>query len=77
MPAPSPPLAEASLDLGYCTSCQACIELCPEVFGWDETSDLPYLKTSQGSEEDLRKAAAYCPKDCIEVTPLNEKTSQA
>lgn len=69
MPTHSLPLAEASLYLEHCTSCQACVELCPEVFGWDEAAELPYLKTSQGTEEDLRKAAAYCPKDCIEVTP--------
>ncbi|PTN31373.1 hypothetical protein C6366_18180, partial [Desulfonatronum sp. SC1] len=74
MPAPSLPLAEASLDLEHCTSCQACVELCPEVFGWDEDQELPYLKTSQGNEEDLRKAAAYCPKDCIQVTSLQRKT---
>lgn len=58
---------ETTLNLERCTGCQACVELCPEVFGWDETLELPFLKAGRGTDEDLRKAAAYCPKDCIQV----------
>jgi ferredoxin len=63
----STPLFEVGLDLERCTGCQACVELCPEVFGWDETTELPFLKTSQSTEAEVLKAAAFCPKDCISI----------
>lgn len=66
---------ETTLDLERCTGCQACFELCPEVFGWDETLELPFLKASRGPDEDLRKAAAYCPKDCIQVSAVEPSGS--
>lgn len=65
---PTAPLTrEVRLHLEHCSGCQACVELYPAVFGWDETMELPYLQADQGRAEDLRKAAAFCPRDCIEV----------
>jgi len=43
------------------------VEICPEVFGWDETAELPVLVASSGPREEVLKAAAFCPKDCIRV----------
>lgn len=58
---------KAELDLEHCTGCQACVEMCPEVFGWDEVIELPVLIAPSGSREDVIKAAAFCPRDCIRV----------
>jgi ferredoxin len=59
--------AQVELDLEHCSGCQACVEICPEVFGWDETAELPVLVASSGPREEVLKAAAFCPKDCIRV----------
>lgn len=62
-----PKLAEVELDLGNCSGCQACVEMCPQVFGWDEQSELPVLKASSGPWEEVTRVAAFCPRDCIRV----------
>lgn len=58
---------EVDLDLEHCSGCQGCVEMCPEVFGWDDAAELPVLKNSVGPREQVLQAAAFCPKDCIRV----------
>ncbi|WP_243546812.1 ferredoxin [Pseudodesulfovibrio tunisiensis] len=58
-------LREIGLDLGECHACQACAELNPEIFEWDETLDRPVVKKSHVTEEEVREAMSCCPKDCI------------
>ena len=60
-------MADMELDLGHCSGCQACMEMCPEVFGWDDDLDRPVLKTPCGPREQVIQVAAFCPKDCIRV----------
>jgi len=49
-----------------CSGCQACIEMCPELFGWDDVSERVVLKKECAIAEDIDQAIAYCPNDCIE-----------
>jgi ferredoxin len=54
-----------SIDLSRCTRCEACLELCPQVFvlnqaGYIEVTDFP-----QFSEDCVEEAIKYCPADCI------------
>ena len=58
---------EIILDLGPCTACTGCRELCPEIFDWDENTDRPCLKRSTATEEELRDIVASCPGDCISL----------
>ncbi|WP_045219167.1 ferredoxin [Desulfonatronum thioautotrophicum] len=58
---------EVDLDLEHCSRCQGCVEMCPEVFGWDDTMDLPVLLAPTGPREEVLQVAAFCPKDCIRV----------
>ncbi|WP_459938912.1 ferredoxin [Desulfonatronum parangueonense] len=60
-------MADLELDLGPCSGCQACEEMCPEVFGWDDELDRPVLKSPTGPRDQVTQVAAFCPKDCIRV----------
>lgn len=55
-----------TLDLSRCHGCMGCVEMCPEVVGWDEANQRPFLKRLEVSEEEIREAMANCPKDCFE-----------
>ena len=55
------------VDIGICTLCMGCVELCPEVFrlnentGYIEVVDLEVYPKSPVDE-----AIKYCPQHCIE-----------
>ncbi len=55
------------LDLSRCSDCEACLDLCPEVFhrhsatGRIEVVDLPAYP-----EEAVAEVIIGCPRDCIE-----------
>ena len=53
------------VDIGRCTLCGGCIDLCPSVFvlgeaGFVEVRDLPAYP-----EDSVDEAIKYCPEDCI------------
>ncbi len=54
------------IDIGSCTDCESCLEVCPEVFkrntetGYIEVIDLPDYP-----EESVDQAISICPADCI------------
>jgi ferredoxin len=54
------------VDIGLCTLCMGCVEVCPEVFslnddtGYIQVADLPSYP-----EEDVLQAIKYCPENCI------------
>jgi len=54
------------VDIGACSLCMGCVELCPEVFrlnentGYIEVIDLPAYP-----QECVDEAIKYCPQDCI------------
>lgn len=52
---------------GTCKGCQACVELLPECFGWDEDMQRPYLLCDHADEERVRECMAYCPEECIDL----------
>jgi ferredoxin len=54
------------VDIGACSMCMGCVELCPEVFrlnentGYIEVIDLPAYP-----QQCVDEAIKYCPQDCI------------
>lgn len=57
-----------TLDEDECIGCQSCVELCPDVFGFDDEMEKAYVyKEHSMDEECIENAAASCPVDCIEV----------
>lgn len=59
-------LRPINLDLGRCHGCMGCVEMCPNVVGWDEENERPFLKRHEASEDEFQEALACCPKDCFE-----------
>ena len=57
---------EVIIDLEECLGCEACVELCPEVFGFDADTNKAYVnQDGDGDLECVEEAIASCPSDCI------------
>jgi len=55
------------VDIGACTVCMGCVELCPEVFRLNETTGYIEVIELDAYPDDLvNEAIKYCPQDCIE-----------
>jgi ferredoxin len=54
------------LDQEECIGCETCVELCPEVFAFDEeTEKARVIKETGGPEDEIREAIDSCPVECI------------
>lgn len=54
------------INLGECTDCESCLELCPHIFRKDEeTGHIEVVDLSEYSEQDIQEAMSMCPVDCI------------
>jgi ferredoxin len=59
---------KVTIDTDECIGCQTCVELCPEVFGFDnETEKAVVLSEVTGNEGCIDEAADACPASCITV----------
>ena len=57
---------QVEIDQEECLGCEACVEECPSVFGFDEDETKAYV--IEGAEEGgdcLDEAIASCPAECI------------
>lgn len=49
-----------------CIGCESCVELCPEVFEFDETAEKARVKLPEGGDEEcIEEAISTCPAECI------------
>ncbi|MBU1387788.1 MAG: ferredoxin [Proteobacteria bacterium] len=49
-----------------CIGCESCVELCPEVFGFDDQETVAFVVMEEGgSEECIDEAIEACPVECI------------
>ena len=53
------------LDLSRCSDCEACIELCPEVFRRREAGYVEVVDSMSYPEDCIQEAINCCPADCI------------
>jgi ferredoxin len=57
-----------TIDKDECIGCQSCVEICPEVFGFDDDEEKAYVLDDFDQDADCtEEAAASCPADCIDV----------
>jgi len=54
------------IDADECTGCETCVELCPEVFEFDEETETARVILPEGGPEDcIEEAIDSCPAECI------------
>ena len=57
---------QVAIEREECLGCEACVELCPEIFGFDIDDAKAYVIMAEGGDEDcLEEAIASCPAACI------------
>ena len=56
----------AVIDEEECTGCESCVELCPDVFEFDEAAEKAHvIKLEGGDEGCIEEAIETCPVACI------------
>lgn len=56
------------IDHDECIGCEACVELCPEVFGFDDDEEKAFvIEGKEGGADCVDEAIASCPAECIEM----------
>ena len=59
---------KAYVDQEACVSCEACIDLCPEVFKWDGDKAIAYTNpVPEEVQETCQEAADACPSEAITI----------
>ena len=53
------------VDIGACTLCMGCVEVCPEVFRQNDAGYIEVLELETYPQEAVDEAIKYCPEDCI------------
>lgn len=49
-----------------CTGCETCVELCPDVFEFDEDTETAKVILEEGGPENcIQEAIDSCPVECI------------
>jgi ferredoxin len=53
------------VDLGRCTLCMGCVELCPQVFRLSDAGFILVADLETFPEDAVDEAIKYCPEDAI------------
>ncbi|MCF6186150.1 MAG: ferredoxin [Desulfobulbaceae bacterium] len=54
------------IDTDECIGCETCVELCPEIFAFDEDAEKAHvIKAEGGDQECIDEAVGSCPAGCI------------
>lgn len=54
------------IDTEECIGCESCVELCPEVFEFDDENEKALVILPEGGDEEcIEEAIGTCPSECI------------
>jgi ferredoxin len=53
------------VDIGSCTLCMGCVEVCPEAFVQNDAGYIEVIELETYPEAEVDEAIKYCPGDCI------------
>jgi ferredoxin len=53
------------VDIGECSLCGGCIEICPAVFLMNDMGYIEVAELDAYPEREVEEAMKYCPEDCI------------
>ncbi len=58
---------KVEVDQDLCISCGTCIDMCPDVFNWndDGKAEVVVETVPDELEEDVEEAVEFCPTDAI------------
>jgi ferredoxin len=54
-----------TVDIGACSLCEGCIEVCPSVFFINHMGYVEVAPLAEYPESMVDEAIKYCPEDCI------------
>jgi len=60
-------MVEVAVNRPCCSGCLACVEMVPEIFAYDEDAHVAVVLHNPCDAELARRAASYCPDDCIDI----------
>ena len=59
-------MKQVEIDQDECIGCGACVELCPDVFAFDDDQNKAFVIAAEGGSQDcIDEAIASCPASCI------------
>lgn len=54
------------IDTNKCIGCESCVEICPEIFEFDDENDKAFVRLAEGGDEEcIDEAISNCPAECI------------
>jgi ferredoxin len=53
------------IDEDECVGCESCVEICPDVFEFDEDSGKAVVSNPDSSDDCVDEAIESCPVECI------------
>jgi len=57
---------QVAIDSDECIGCESCVELCPDIFAFDEEAEKAHVIKPEGGDEDcIDEAVGSCPAECI------------
>jgi len=58
-------MRKPDIDIGACTLCMGCVEICPEVFRYNDAGYIEIEDRPDYSEKEVDEVIMLCPEDCI------------
>jgi len=58
-------MKKPDIDLGACTLCMGCVEICAPVFRFNDAGYIEIVDLAEYPEKDVDEAIMFCPEDCI------------